>query len=83
MFRGRGRQPSLGLIFLLIELARIGVDNIPIVTLVTIGINVVNYLVNPLDLGVEDVCVSFTHVVYHIQGLLHPQSLVVSDLYSF
>lgn len=49
------------------ELARIGVDNIPVVTLVTIGLNVVNYLVDPLEMSLGEVCVGFYQVVQYAQ----------------
>jgi rhomboid domain-containing protein 1 len=65
MFRpSRGRQPSMGVILLFLEVARIGFEHIPPVTLVTLGINVVNYLLNPLDMDLGEVCVQYTTIVY-------------------
>eukprot|EP01111_Echinosteliopsis_oligospora_P019706 TRINITY_DN9659_c0_g1_i1.p1 TRINITY_DN9659_c0_g1~~TRINITY_DN9659_c0_g1_i1.p1 ORF type:complete len:277 (-),score=21.18 TRINITY_DN9659_c0_g1_i1:63-893(-) len=57
MFRNRRGNSNAGLIFLAIEIARIGIDNIPPVTLAVLALNVCIYLFNPLDHDIGQICI--------------------------
>ena len=65
--RRRGGGPSIGMIFLLMEVARVGVEYIPPGTLIFLAINVVIHIVDPLHLDLDQVCIGAHHVIASAQ----------------
>ena len=66
-YGGRGRQPGLGLLLLAAQVHRLGIENIPAVTLALMGINVGAYLgfIPGLGAGVWRLCMSYHNVIYY------------------
>lgn len=67
MLGQRRRGGDLGLILLFIEIARVGVDHIPPVTLAALALNVGIHLFSPFHLNIHDVCVGAVYVVHELQ----------------
>ena len=65
--RGRGRSPGLGIGLLVMQVMRVGVNNVPPVTLFTMGAQVAIFLrlfQLPFKSNISDVCVSAFSVWY-------------------
>jgi hypothetical protein len=54
-------------VLLFLEIARVGVEHIPPVTLAALALNVGIHLFSPFHLDVHDVCVGAVYVVHDLQ----------------
>lgn len=79
------RGSNFGLLLLFYQIARVGLDNIPPATLLFLAVNVIVHLVNPLHLGLHDVCIGAFQVIYgmEVQRLLLAAFYHLDDIHLY
>lgn len=64
----------MGLMLLAMQIARVGLDNIPPATLFFIGLNVLFHFADPLHLQLHDVCIGSFYILQHLEGTDTPST---------